>query len=417
MRILFTKDLGSEITGYRIYRGVKEGDLRFYTNISAKTDSFNDTNLEEGTNYSYSVSALNKIGESPMSTLLTITAGMIRPDLPRPENPLVVPGNGYVVITFESPRTSDELYLLNYNIYRSNSGENFNILSSTGQTRYKDHLVTNGITYEYRITAVYTKGESGPTPVVSATPDEVYSPFEIPQDLTALPGDGWVSLSWREPNDERNGSIARYNLFRGITEDDVEFIGFVNSPLMSFLDTDLENGKSYLYYVSALYISGESDLAGPVRVTPRKVVQLPGKPLDFSVHWNGSFIRLEWSGPIGWSRDDLAGFKIYRSATSGSPMFLDEVPGDVRNFTDLTISPGETYRYSVSALSYSGEGPRTAELSATIPREIDDDGRGEELFKFSSIYIIITVVGLVLIIGIVFFFLSRNKSRRELVEE
>ncbi len=62
--------------------------------------------------------------------------------------------------------------LLGYNIYRSTDSLNYSLVASVDSLSltYLDGSVTNGTTYYYYVTAMYTGGESGPSNVAVATP-------------------------------------------------------------------------------------------------------------------------------------------------------------------------------------------------------------------------------------------------------
>jgi fibronectin type 3 domain-containing protein len=57
---------GSAITGYRIYRSTSAGGEGFLTAVGNVT-SYKDTSTKKGTVYYYKVSAVNAVGEGPLS--------------------------------------------------------------------------------------------------------------------------------------------------------------------------------------------------------------------------------------------------------------------------------------------------------------------------------------------------------------
>ncbi|UCE38903.1 MAG: fibronectin type III domain-containing protein, partial [Thermoplasmata archaeon] len=61
-----TLDGGSTITNYRVYRGVEEDDLEVIALIG-NVPHYNDTNVTKDVVYYYKVSAVNLIGEGPLS--------------------------------------------------------------------------------------------------------------------------------------------------------------------------------------------------------------------------------------------------------------------------------------------------------------------------------------------------------------
>ena len=91
-------DGGSQITGYRIYRGTSPGGEIFLQSVDDSLTSFPDTGLTNGQTYYYKVSAENANGEGPLSNEASATpSGLVPPleplptldDFNRPnENPL-----------------------------------------------------------------------------------------------------------------------------------------------------------------------------------------------------------------------------------------------------------------------------------------------------------------------------------------
>ncbi|MBU0497299.1 MAG: fibronectin type III domain-containing protein [Candidatus Thermoplasmatota archaeon] len=72
-------DGGSDITGYRIYRGIMEDGLGIVEDVTDMT--YTDTGLQNGQTYYYAVSALNAEGESEKTQILPAT--------PQGDSPLI----------------------------------------------------------------------------------------------------------------------------------------------------------------------------------------------------------------------------------------------------------------------------------------------------------------------------------------
>jgi hypothetical protein len=91
-------DGGSQITGYRVYRGTSPNPTTALTPDLGVVTSYVDTGLVNGTTYYYKVSALNANGEGPLSNQAQVTPlALVPPSMPLPtlddfnrgfENPL-----------------------------------------------------------------------------------------------------------------------------------------------------------------------------------------------------------------------------------------------------------------------------------------------------------------------------------------
>ena len=66
-------DGGSPITGFRVYRAIGNGSSALIADLGL-VDSYTDAGTTAGTTYSYAVSAVNAVGEGPLSNPISATA-------------------------------------------------------------------------------------------------------------------------------------------------------------------------------------------------------------------------------------------------------------------------------------------------------------------------------------------------------
>ncbi len=155
-------------SGYKIYRN--NSALTTVTNLT-----YTDTAVSNGTTYNYKVAALYNGDESDASNTVSAT-----PNTFAPTNLVADGGNGVVMLSWNATqgREADETPELgeksraisSYRIYRDGSA----ITTVTG-TSYNDTDVTNGVTYSYYVTTIYSNpaGESDPSNTASATPYQI----------------------------------------------------------------------------------------------------------------------------------------------------------------------------------------------------------------------------------------------------
>ena len=183
---------------------------------------------------------------------------------PAPRELSAAPSHQSVLLNWQTPMGANPT---SYKIYRNNA-----FLTNSSTLSYLDNRVTNGITYSYYVTAIYSQGESDPSNNVSATPNAL-----PPSNLVGISQNQSVALSWTAPSgraqqneDELFTSSERaidsYKIYRNGAA-----IATVNQT--NYLDSGLINNVSYSYYVRTIYENpnGQSEPSNTVIVTPNMV--------------------------------------------------------------------------------------------------------------------------------------------------
>ncbi len=143
-------------TGYKIFK-----NSALLTTVA--TLSYMDYAVTNGTSYSYYLKAVYSGGESDATTSVAATPNAIAPT-----NLTAVAGNNVINLSWTAATgRGDDRTISNYRIYRNGSA-----LTTTAGTTYQDTGVTNGTTYSYYVTTIYTDpaGESAASNTVNATP-------------------------------------------------------------------------------------------------------------------------------------------------------------------------------------------------------------------------------------------------------
>ena len=103
---------------------------------------------------------------------------------------------------------------------------------------------------------------------VYCLPMELIFPPEAPLALSAIGGDGNVSLTWREPLHDGGSVINACKVYRGTSPGNAALLVTLGN-VMAFFDTSTTNGQVYYYQVSAVNEVGEGPRSTQVSVTPR----------------------------------------------------------------------------------------------------------------------------------------------------
>src|SRR5262249_55790750 len=134
---------GSAITNYKVYRSTSSGTETLLTTLGNVT-SFTDSGLSNGTTYFYKVSAVNAVGESPLSLekSATPTAVATVPGAPNLTN--ATGGNASVTLGWTAPADGGSP-ITGYRVYRSTSSGGETFLTALGPvTSYTDTSALNG---------------------------------------------------------------------------------------------------------------------------------------------------------------------------------------------------------------------------------------------------------------------------------
>ena len=163
-------DGGSAITNFKIYRGTTAGGETLVTTVGT-LNSYTDTGLTNGQLYFYRVSAVNSVGEGGLSTEVSATPSSGQTVPSTPQNVEATAGNGKVMLAWSEPGSNGGSSILSYTVFRGLSSESLSILVEGVQgLSLLDSAVTNGVTYEYAVSAVNGVGEGPRSASVAATP-------------------------------------------------------------------------------------------------------------------------------------------------------------------------------------------------------------------------------------------------------
>ncbi len=283
-----------------------------------------------------------------------------------PHNLQASAGDGYVDISWDVPDTDCGYPITGYKIYRgTSSGDESHLVSvGTPEISYKDTAVTNGQTYHYYVTAINDAGESSPSSEASAKPQGPPSP---PQNLQAVAGDGYVDMSWDEPDDDGGSTVTGYNVYSGTTPGGEKTLLTKVGNVLTYTDNDVTNGQTYYYHVSAVNIAGEGTMSEEVDATPTSGVTPPQAPSNLQKTAGDGYVELSWDAPADDPESSITEYVIYRDTTpGGGRTVLTTVDKLKLTYTDNDVTSGQTYYYQVSAVNIAGEGTMSEEVDATL---------------------------------------------------
>jgi fibronectin type 3 domain-containing protein len=303
---------------YSIYRSVDNLSFTWLADISPGIEYFVDTGLKNGVTYFYLLTASDVVpNESPLSMVVNGTPNDLEVPFP-PKNLIVSPGSTPYELELQWD-ASISLDVRGYNIYRSTTeGGPYEFINCTFLvTYYVDKGLPDKTTFYYVITAFdETPNESSFSIEASGSTPDITAP-SIPSGLKVytVPVGNALNISWDEVTDE---DIISYLLYRSVDNITFIYISSVPKGIEYYLDTNLSDGKTYYYVVTAIDdVPNESGISEVVFNTPKDSLP-PSKPLNLNATTGLVYnsVRLSWDANI---EDDLMGYTVYYSTAPGGP--------------------------------------------------------------------------------------------------
>ncbi len=195
----------------------------------------------------------------------TVTVA-INPD--PPTNLIASPGNGQVTLSWTAPANTYGTPLTDYIVERNRDGVWTNVNDGVSTDTFTTVTgLSNGITYQFRVSAVNSIGTSLLSNIASATPNPAPAAPAVPTGLSATAGNGIVTLSWTAPDSNRS-PLTDYTIQYKLNTANTWTVfndGTVNQT--STTVTGLTNGVPYQFRVAATNGIGTGLFSSPFDFT------------------------------------------------------------------------------------------------------------------------------------------------------
>ena len=307
-------------TSYNVKRATSSGGPYITNNVTGT--SYADTGLVNGTTYYYVVSAKNPAGESTNSLQVIAVPGALdrtgwvasssTAGSDAPGNALdgnlgtrwstgTSQANGqWFEVDMGAPNVFNKVilnyvnsgndYPRGYQLYVSNDGLNWGSMITNGTGVSSSMTITFPTQAARYIRIIQTGTASGTFWSIHEFFVLGTSPF-APTALTATANDGQVDLSWAA-SVGANG----YNVKRATTSGGAYTTIAMNLPNLDYSDTDVANGTTYYYVVTATNAFGGSVNSTEASAHP---VSTTSSPINFGL--NGNQMQLNWPADhLGW---------------------------------------------------------------------------------------------------------------------
>ena len=346
----------------------------------ATTTAHTVADLDNATEYTFQIRALNQSGGSPASdgasaTPLGPPAGLTELMSEAGDTQVRL---YWTAATEDSTRALITGYQYQYQEKETDGSvgawdDNWEDIPDSGPatTEYMRTGLANKA-YRFRVRAVNII-DNGPASEVDATPASATP--AAPTGLAAAAGDGQVHLTWDDPNDS---SIDRYQYTTddgfSFTDIDLDDISYSEADKFGYTVTGLINGTQYRFRIRALdseALAPNSLLSGEAPATP--MAGEPTAPANLEAKGLDSGVRLTWDDPGDFSidkhqyqylqADDAGDFSDWGDVWTDIP---HSAPGGVNEiaYPVTGLANGEKYKFRIRAVDLVDEGPGDDEFSA-----------------------------------------------------
>ncbi len=173
-----------------------------------------------------------------------------------------------VTLSWNAPKEnvdgSTPVNIIGYNIYRTDGDDNsVKTLNNTplSESKFSDQLFEFGIKYRYFVRTVSLSGEGEPVEslnsnMIDVKPEDVFAPIP-PSAITIAAAPRSLSIFFVTSPDK---DVAGYRVYRSTMRDrPLSDWTLVTNKLLTtniFLDVNVESGKTYFYYLTAVDKNG-----------------------------------------------------------------------------------------------------------------------------------------------------------------
>lgn len=362
-----SEDISPEhpVTKYNIYK-IENGVETLLTSVSAEDENGNIperysyvvSGLTNGTEYSFSVSALNDLGESEHCGV------SVKPGTPTaPEIESVTPSSGKLEVKWSEPESSNAGAITKYGVYLNGV-----LAKTTPETSMLIKDLENGSEYVITVSAFNYVGEGEKSAPVTATPggppDKIRDiAYELTYNETDKCG---VELTWKAPEDTGGLDITSYKV---TGEGNIVITG------RKAVITGLERGTDYTWDIIACSAAGDGDAVTTETIT---TLDKPGAPTLVGVDSSNSEFTLTWKAPSEDGRSKISAYNFYFKPVDGGEEIVwtlttipdpdknGEMSASVNADTLEGLVVGQKYEIAVTAVNAVDESERSTSTRTTL---------------------------------------------------
>jgi len=338
---------GTSITGYTVTSVPALPTPAACTNVVALTCIF--TGLNNGTAYSFVVTATYGSGRTAVSTPSTQFQLPTAPDAPSVVS--LAPDNGSVNVGWSSPNNRGS-NISSYVVTSSPGNFTCTVFTSvSGLTNCTVLGLSNNQRYTFSVVATNGIGTSSSSAAsATATPGSVTS-------VTATVGFGRSTIAWVAST--QSLAVSGYL----VTSSPGGYTCTAPSSASACTITGLTNGVVYTFVVTTSFATGVSASSlSSDPTTPGYTV--PDAPTNVTVTAGSGVANVSWSAPLNTGGTAVSSYIVTASDTTLAPCIVD---GATLACQFIGLTNGQSYTFTVSAANDTGMGVPSTSSQAVRP--------------------------------------------------
>ena len=342
-----------------IYEGLSRADILTY---------LVENQIERSKAYSFKVRAVNRVGFSAFSPVLTSFAAVVPSTLSDFRHTDSAAGS--ITLAWGPPLYDGGARLTGYVIYYKVAGSTAGYdAAPISADLYQGTVasLTPDAQYALKIVAVNEKGESVPSGIVyqyaGAVPAASTAPTVVPGSRTETS----VMILMSAP-DSPTTAVLGYQLYANDVNSNavptnLVYDGQAVANALSATVYNLESGQGYWLAHRVLNRAGWSELSPYLKIVAGKLPEPPSSP-PYQISVSPTAVTVGWtpSTQVGGAAK-LDGYYVHEGSTRIGTINAGDPEFDALEFTYATVVAGTSYAISISAFSAIGEGPRSNPLT------------------------------------------------------
>ena len=219
--------------------------------------------------------------------------------------------------------------------------------------------------YDFRVTPSYVDVTNEQTDA-GAEAVAIKTIARAPTEVTGVPGNEEVTVSWTAPTVTGNTPIIRYDV-KYSTSVDGEYTTFPDNTIAKSpaVVTGLKNGTPYFFKVAAVNTAGPGDDSAPSdAVTPRTVPGVPTNVKSLPDATGG--VDVSWGAPTSDGGSVITAYVV--KSCLGTQCSTQETDGVTKTLSLIDLEIGKAYTFQVAATNAAGTGPYSEKTLVVVPR-------------------------------------------------